>query len=479
MADAEGGFDCEFVEKPPKAVQSECPVCLLVLKELYQATCCGYGFCRVCIEQVRAGNKPCPCCKADKFESFEDKGRKRLLNEYQVHCTNKKLDCQWVGELGELENHLNSNPPQDKLEGCQFTRVRCLHCLQPIQRSDVAVHQNDQCQTRPFACEYCKDHDSTYEDVTTNHWPVCGGYPVLCPNKCIDETMERQNLESHIANDCPLTVVDCDFKGVGCEVRLPRKDLATHLKESFAVHVSLQTKQLMDVKKENKQLKQQVHLLMEGLTPHMSTQSKRLVDLENENKELKQKVEKLTEDIKAHYISQSLDHSTISGLQKEAEKLKKDLNAYEIDTPLCPVEIIMKKFEEHKKDGEDWHSPPFYTHPKGYKMCLRVYAGGNGNGANTHVSVYFTLMKGEYDDQLKWPFQGKFTIQLLSQNGDENHRSGTVTFDADTPDIYCNRVVDGERCQYGWGRPTFIAHTKLKPRYLQNDCLKFYIKVED
>ena len=386
----------------------------------------------------------------------------------KVHCANSKHGCQWVGELGKLENHLNSNPSQNQqLEGCQFTTVQCFHCFKHFQRSAIAIHQNNQCLKRPFACEYCKDHNSTYVDVTTNHWPVCGSYPVQCPNKCSDETMERQNLESHIANDCPLTVVDCDFKGVGCEVRLPRKDLATHLNESLVVHVSLQTKRLMDIEKENKQLKQQVHLLM---------------DLENENKELKQKVEKLTEDIKdikVQHVSQSLDHSMISGLQKEAEKLKKDLNAYEIGTPLCPVEIMMTNFEEHK-DGEDWYSPPFYTWPKEYKMCLWVRAGGYGIGANTHVSVFFMLMKGEYDDQLKWPFRGKFTIQLLSQNGDENHRTKTVTFDADTPDKYCNRVVDRERCKHGgWGYPRFIAHTELKPRYLQNDRLKFFVKVED
>lgn len=50
MAYQEGGFDCEFEEKPSKGVQSECPVCLLVLRKPYQVTCCGYGFCRVCIE---------------------------------------------------------------------------------------------------------------------------------------------------------------------------------------------------------------------------------------------------------------------------------------------------------------------------------------------------------------------------------------------------------------------------------------------
>ena len=437
MADAEGGFDCEFVEKPPKAVQSECPVCLLVLREPYQATCCGYGFCRVCIERVRAENKPCPCCNAEKFDSFEDKGRKRLLNEYQVHCTNKKLDCQWVGELGELENHLNSNPPLDKqLEGCQLTQVQCLHCFQPIQRSDIGVHQNDQCLKRPFACEYCKDHDSTYEDVTTKHWPVCGSYPVQCPNECSDETMERQSLNSHIANDCPLAVVDCDFKGVGCEVRLPRKDLATHLSDGLVAHVSLQTKQLMSLKEENKQLK-------------MLQVAKQLVDLKEENGQLKSQVATLT----------------------------KELWEYRTGTLLCPVELTMENFEQHKNDCDEWYSPPFYTHPKGYKMCLLVFAGGHSGGKDTHISVYIKLMKGVYDDQLKWPFRGKFTIQPLSQNGDEKHLTNVV-FDDTVSKSASSQVVDRERSMHGRGRSRFIPHAQLK-LYLQNDCLNFYVNKVD
>ena len=41
--EAREGYEYEFVEKPPKA---ECPICLLpvVLREPYQATCCGKSF---------------------------------------------------------------------------------------------------------------------------------------------------------------------------------------------------------------------------------------------------------------------------------------------------------------------------------------------------------------------------------------------------------------------------------------------------
>ena len=267
MADQKlkGGFDCEFEEKPSKGVQSECPVCLLILREPYQATCCGYGFCRVCIKQIRGENKPCPCCNARGFDCFEDKRLKRSLYNFKVYCTNKKQGCQWVGELGELESHLNSKPSavEKQLWECKFTEVQCVHCSEPFRRFSVGIHQNQQCLKRPFSCDYCKNYASSFIEVTVKHWPVCGSYPVYCPNNCSSEVIKRRNVESHLTNYCPLTVVDCDFKGVGCEVRLPRKDLHTHLTEDLVAHVSLQTKQLVGLKEENKQLRQEMENLKE------------------------------------------------------------------------------------------------------------------------------------------------------------------------------------------------------------------------
>ena len=77
-----------------------------------------------------------------------------------------------------------------------------------------------------------------------------------------------------------------------------------------------------------------------------------------------------------------------------------------------PVDIVMDEFEEHKDDDSSWYSPPFYSCLGGYKMCLKVLANGEGKGKGTHVSVFIHLMRGEFDDDLKWPFNGKITIQL-------------------------------------------------------------------
>ena len=62
------------------------------------------------------------------------------------------------------------------------------------------------------------------------------------------------------------------------------------------------------------------------------------------------------------------------------------------------------------------YSPPFYSGRNGYKMCIRAYLNGDGIGFNTHLSVFFVLMRGEYDPLLKWPFDYKVSLVLVDQD---------------------------------------------------------------
>ena len=163
-----------------------------------------------------------------------------------------------MGELGQLDNHINSNPSQqNQLEGCQFTYIKC-YCTNYFQRSNPQVHQSEQCPWRPYSCEYCRVYNSSHRAVTTNHWLDCGYYPLPCLNKCGD-TLQRQSMANHITISCPLTIIDCEFRHAGCQVRLPHKDMVAHLNESFVVHLSLETAHHKHVvhhpEQENEQLK--------------------------------------------------------------------------------------------------------------------------------------------------------------------------------------------------------------------------------
>ena len=100
--------------------------------------------------------------------------------------------------------------------------------------------------------------------------------------------------------------------------------------------------------------------------------------------------------------------------------------------------------------------PSFFTHTHGYRMCLEVYPKGTRSGKGTHVSVYTCLMKGPFDDYLKWPFRGEITIQRVNQDGDHDHVERTIPYNDETADAYAGRVTGSKESASGWGKPKFL-----------------------
>ncbi len=140
--------------------------------------------------------------------------------------------------------------------------------------------------------------------------------------------------------------------------------------------------------------------------------------------------------------------------------------------------IVMDNFEQHKRDNDQWFSPPVYTHPQGYKICLSVDANGWGGGKGTHVSVAVHFMRGEFDDSLKWPFRGSISIQLVDQNRQPN-TIHTLVYDDRVPIESCSRVMYSERgATGGWGPFKFLAHNMLKKPLFNDNQLIFMISGE-
>ena len=233
-----GGYDCEFV-KPPSVdfPQTDCPVCLLVLREPHQASCSGSSYCEACVKRVQHDENCCPTCNEADFTILPDERLKRSLYALIVHCSQRREGCEWKGELGDLDGHLNLTPPPEKLlVGCQFAKVDCTYCIQPFQRRYVEAHQSDDCIKRPFSCQHCKKYDATFEEVTQNHSLVCPFFPLSCPNNC-ELQLQRQEVEHHVSRDCSLTLVQCDFHVVGCHTQLARRDMAAHVSENITKHM--------------------------------------------------------------------------------------------------------------------------------------------------------------------------------------------------------------------------------------------------
>ena len=416
------GYECDFTSRPPDRLFYLCPICNLILREAHQTNCCQISFCRVCIERVEANNNPCPTCKKRVFCKHPDVRLQRELDGLQVTCTNKGQGCRWVGQLGVLDDHLNLNPEPSRLpEGCHYAAISCTYCYEPIRRFEIQVHQSQECDQRPTRCELC-NYESTFADITKSH--NCENYPELC-HQC-KQVFLRKDFKNHIDNDCPMTPIECEFKGVGCKIALPRKDMPTHLKESLITHVSLQMANQMKIEKENKKLKKQL----------------------------------------GH------QQQEIARLNKEVEETRTMLSTFQ--SMIQPIQFTMSQFSRLKRRDDDWISIPFYSHPQGYKMCVRVHANGILSGKGTHVSVYVHLMKGEFDDHQKWPFEGEVSIQIVSS---KSHHTKSVVFDSKTPDEYASRVVRGERACQGWGNAEFISHADVG-EYVWNDCLIFSVVIK-
>ena len=128
-------------------------------------------------------------------------------------------------------------------------------------------------------------------------------------------------------------------------------------------------------------------------------------------------------------------------------------------TPPCTRTLY--NYTTYKKSNSHWYSLPFYSRDKGYKLELRVDANGDGSSKGTHLSLSVYLLKGEYDDQLQWPFNATITVQLLNWSGDNGHEEETIPHHT-APLEHRTRVTEGNRALGGRGYDQFISHSVLE-----------------
>ena len=113
------------------------------------------------------------------------------------------------------------------------------------------------------------------------------------------------------------------------------------------------------------------------------------------------------------------------------------------------------------------YSPPFYSGRHGYKMCIRAYLNGDGIGYSTHLSVFFVLMRGEYDQLLRWPFENKVSLILV----DQTLRRHVVQTFKPTPDSSSFQKPKSDM-NVASGCPQFAELSVLEEGdYVKNDVL--------
>lgn len=228
-----GGYSCEFVDTVPEELQTECSICLYVLKDPHLVDCCGHRFCKDCIKTHVFRNNSCPLCKQDYPSIVADKQLARILRQKVVRCTHNEEGCTWTGELHLLDNHLDL---KERLKGCHYQQLTCSYCNSIFQRGQLESHEL-KCPKRVLICEYCNVFECLQEELA-EHWDYCDHYPIVCPKGC-GAKVTRMTLDEHLQDWCSLTVVECEFAYAGCEIRVPRKDMNDHLNQSMKDHLAM------------------------------------------------------------------------------------------------------------------------------------------------------------------------------------------------------------------------------------------------
>ncbi|NWR08731.1 TRAF1 factor, partial [Paradoxornis webbianus] len=449
-----------------------CSNCNNILKKALQ-TLCGHRYCSACLTWIVRNNKNAICqkCKEEdpntlgeesllaEERAFGDAAINKEISELRVHCVT--LGCSWSGVMKDFEEHQSL---------CEYALIPChTGCGHVVMRRKLADHLENGCVKNVTVCQQCQCSLPSSE------------YQIHSPSSASRD--------------------GCCFSEVGCAFRGSKEKIKEHEKSAVGAHMLL----LLQHMRQLQGTLCSAARAAQGLTPQPDlrkgpalqqlVREKVISELENklhvfENivAVLNKEVESSNLEILAFRRQSELDQNIIRGLELKIAELhrcltQKDAGLSSLHKSLLFSEqasydgIFLWKITEVARKLQDsvtgrtvsLYSPAFYTAKYGYKVCLRVYLNGDGTGKGTHLSLFFVVMKGDYDALLPWPFRHKVTFMLLDQNNREH------VIDAFRPDLTSasfQRPVNDMNVASGC--PMFLPLAKLqspKHAYVKEDTL--------
>ncbi|XP_039220746.1 TNF receptor-associated factor 3 isoform X3 [Crotalus tigris] len=467
----QGGYKEKFVN----AVEDKykCEKCHLILCNPRQ-TECGHRYCETCMSSLLSSTSPkCTACQDTivKDKIFKDNCCRRELLALQIFCRNENKGCRDQLTLGQLLTHLRND--------CLFEELPCprTDCKEKILRKDLPDHIEKNCNYRETTCKYCKSQ-----------------VPIIM-------------IQKHEDADCPCVMVTCPHQ---CSVSaLLRKEVAMLQNESLEKNKSIQTlhNQICSFEIEIERQKEMLRsneTKIHHLQRVIDSQAEKLKELDKEIRPFRQNWEE-ADSMKSSVESlqnrvtelESIDKTTGQGarntglLESQLSRHDQMLSVHDIrladmDLRFQVLEtasyngVLIWKIRDYKRRKQEavmgktlsLYSQPFYTGYFGYKMCARVYLNGDGMGKGTHLSLFFVIMRGEYDALLPWPFKQKVTLMLMDQGPSRRHLGDAFKPD---PNSSSFKKPTGEM-NIASGCPVFVAQTVLENgTYIKDDTI--FIKV--
>nr|XP_010309657.1 PREDICTED: TNF receptor-associated factor 3 isoform X2 [Balearica regulorum gibbericeps] len=498
----QGGYKEKFVN----AVEDKykCEKCHLILCNPKQ-TECGHRFCETCMNALLSSSSPkCTACQESivKDKVFKDNCCRRELLALQIYCRNENKGCKEQLSLGQLLMHLKTD--------CQFEELSCPHadCKEKILRKDLPDHVEKTCRYRETTCKYCKSQVpmimlQKHEDTD------CPCVMVSCPYKCSVKTLMRsegtnQQIKAHEASSAVqhVNLLKEWSNALENKVALLQNESLEKNKSIQTLHNQICSFEI-EIERQKEMLRNNESKILH-LQRVIDSQAEKLKELDKEIRPFRQNWEE-ADSMKSSVESlqnrvtelESVDKTAGQGarntslletqLSRHDQMLSvHDIRLADMDLRFQVLEtasyngVLIWKIRDYKRRKQEavmgktlsLYSQPFYTGYFGYKMCARVYLNGDGMGKGTHLSLFFVIMRGEYDALLPWPFKQKVTLMLMDQGPSRRHLGDAFKPD---PNSSSFKKPTGEM-NIASGCPVFVAQTVLENgTYIKDDTI--FIKV--
>ncbi|KAM6359474.1 TNF receptor-associated factor 3 isoform 2-T12 [Alca torda] len=498
----QGGYKEKFVN----AVEDKykCEKCHLILCNPKQ-TECGHRFCETCMNALLSSSSPkCTACQESivKDKVFKDNCCRRELLALQIYCRNENKGCKEQLSLGQLLMHLKTD--------CQFEELSCprADCKEKILRKDLPDHVEKTCKYRETTCKYCKSQVpmimlQKHEDTD------CPCVMVSCPHKCSVKTLMRsegtnQQIKAHEASSAVqhVNLLKEWSNALENKVALLQNESLEKNKSIQTLHNQICSFEI-EIERQKEMLRNNESKILH-LQRVIDSQAEKLKELDKEIRPFRQNWEE-ADSMKSSVESlqnrvtelESVDKTAGQGarntslletqLSRHDQMLSvHDIRLADMDLRFQVLEtasyngVLIWKIRDYKRRKQEavmgktlsLYSQPFYTGYFGYKMCARVYLNGDGMGKGTHLSLFFVIMRGEYDALLPWPFKQKVTLMLMDQGPSRRHLGDAFKPD---PNSSSFKKPTGEM-NIASGCPVFVAQTVLENgTYIKDDTI--FIKV--
>jgi TNF receptor-associated factor 3 len=97
-------------------------------------------------------------------------------------------------------------------------------------------------------------------------------------------------------------------------------------------------------------------------------------------------------------------------------------------------------------------------------------------GKGSHMSLFFVVMRGEYDNLLPWPFQQKVTMTLLDQENGQCNITSEFRLD---PNSNCFTRPTTDMNITAFGNYLFVSQTVLETsKYMKDDTIMIKFQVD-